>query len=81
MPKKAGTKGNAQTLDVKSIIHSLNLMAKAKGLTAGKCAEMMRITPRHFRRIKKGEFVTMETLNGYANIFGLELRCQLYKKI
>ena len=79
MPKKAMKNGNSQMLDVNTILHSLNLLKENRGLASKECAEEMGITPRHFSRLRKGQNVTLETLNGYAGLFGMEVRCQLYK--
>jgi len=77
MPNKIEKRGNGQKQDIHKILHDLDALAKTKGVSYAECARQMGVTGRHFQRIRKGDNMTLENLNAYANVFGVEVRCQL----
>lgn len=80
MPAKIYNQSYPQKQDLHKIIHDLNALAKTSDMTFRDCAKKIGITGRHFQRLRKGENLTFENVNAYANLFDVEIRCQLVKK-
>ena len=81
MPRKIENRGCSQRQDIKKILHDLDAIARTRELSHAEIARQMQVTGRHFQRIRKGEHITLESLNAYANILGVEVRCQLARRL